>query len=469
MTPLILSSQINTHFDAMKQHVINIDEKDITKVHAFVEKYLTPKEYEKKAFGEVFTPLSLVREMLDAIQNYANKDFWKNKDLKILDPAAGIGNFPLIAYEKLMEGLKQSIPNAERRKRHILEKMLYMVELNPNNVRLMRKIFGGGTYKLNIIRGDFLCDATQDKMRKEWGVDKYDLVMGNPPFSKPVSRKSSTTSTGKIWQDFIEKPLSTLLRDGGYLVMIHPPSWRQTIAEKGGRSEVYKKMREKQMITLTMLAQSEGKRYFNVPLELDWYVLKNSKGSKKCKVVDIEGIEHRISLHKVPFLPSHSWQSICKLIQITKHNHHLLYDGSSFESRKSYVISTKTSSFDIPIVHIIKANEVVYLWTNKDSRDKYGKQLLVPKIIITKSAGNKIEDVVVDIKGQLLMSQNAFALKIHDVNDAQKMKTFVKSKEFHKMISATKGSSMFIDHRMFSYFVANFWDQNHNKHHICDV
>ena len=34
------------------------------------------------------------------------KDVWKNPNLKWLDPANGIGNYPIVAYYKLMEGLK---------------------------------------------------------------------------------------------------------------------------------------------------------------------------------------------------------------------------------------------------------------------------------------------------------------------------------------------------------------------------
>lgn len=134
----------------------------------------------------MFTPLPLVHEMLDAIETYADKDFWKNPKLKILDPAAGIGNFPLIAFEKLMKGLESVYPSKKARKRHILEKLLYMVELNSNNVRLMRKIFGGNTYKLNIIQGDFLAESTQKKLMKQLGGNelKFDLVMGNPPYQK---------------------------------------------------------------------------------------------------------------------------------------------------------------------------------------------------------------------------------------------------------------------------------------------
>jgi len=41
----------------------------------YVESVIKPKEREKKLFGEVFTPLSLVNEMLDKL----HKHVWKNK------------------------------------------------------------------------------------------------------------------------------------------------------------------------------------------------------------------------------------------------------------------------------------------------------------------------------------------------------------------------------------------------------
>ena len=67
-----------------------------------VRKYLTVKDKEKKLFGEVFTPVELVCEMLDKLP----KNVWKDPNLKWLDPANGIGNFPIVVYYKLMEGLK---------------------------------------------------------------------------------------------------------------------------------------------------------------------------------------------------------------------------------------------------------------------------------------------------------------------------------------------------------------------------
>ena len=51
-----------------------------------INECLKPKDIEKKQFGEVFTPMNLVNEMLDKFP----KEIWKNKNLKWLDPATGM-------------------------------------------------------------------------------------------------------------------------------------------------------------------------------------------------------------------------------------------------------------------------------------------------------------------------------------------------------------------------------------------
>ena len=91
---------------------------------------LKPKEIEKKENGEVFTPMILINEMLDKLP----KEVWTNKNLKWLDPATGMGNFPIAVYLRLMEELKDEIKDTKERKKHILENMLYMSELNKKNV-----------------------------------------------------------------------------------------------------------------------------------------------------------------------------------------------------------------------------------------------------------------------------------------------------------------------------------------------
>lgn len=64
---------------------------------------LKPKETEKRKFGEVFTPIKLIDDMLDKLPS----DVWSNEKLKWFDPAAGMGNFPIVVYLRLMDSLKE--------------------------------------------------------------------------------------------------------------------------------------------------------------------------------------------------------------------------------------------------------------------------------------------------------------------------------------------------------------------------
>jgi hypothetical protein len=81
---------------------------------------LKPKDIEKKQFGEVFTPIDFINNnMLKDIEIYwsskYNENIWTNKNITWYDPAAGMGNFSVAIYYKLMDGLKNKIKNKEKK------------------------------------------------------------------------------------------------------------------------------------------------------------------------------------------------------------------------------------------------------------------------------------------------------------------------------------------------------------------
>jgi type I restriction-modification system DNA methylase subunit len=116
-----------------------------------IEGYNTLKK--RKENDEVFTPQSLVEEMLDKLP----PEVWSSPDKTWLDPCAGLGNFSVVILERLMNGLKTWEPDTEKRKRHILENMLYHVEMNPESVEKLQRILNPeGKYRLNIKCEDFL-------------------------------------------------------------------------------------------------------------------------------------------------------------------------------------------------------------------------------------------------------------------------------------------------------------------------
>ena len=174
-----------------------------------INECLKPKVIEKKKFGEVFTPMSFINNnMLCDLEAYYketyNKNIYEDETLKWGDTTAGMGNFPIAIYYKLMDGLKNKIPNEKDRKKHILEKMLFMAEYNKKNCFIVKQIFNiNNEFKLNLYEGDSL----QLDIRKVFGITKFDIVIGNPPYNEELTTKkgSATALYNKFVEYYIEK------------------------------------------------------------------------------------------------------------------------------------------------------------------------------------------------------------------------------------------------------------------------
>jgi 16S rRNA G966 N2-methylase RsmD len=168
---------------------------------------LTPKDIEKKKFGEVFTPLSFINNhMLKDLESYYkekyNKNIFEDETLKWGDTTAGMGNFPIAIYYKLMDGLQVKIPNEKERKKHIIEKMLFMAEYNKKNCFIIQQIFNiNNELKLNLYQGDSL----QLDIQKEFGITKFDIVIGNPPYNEELKSTGAKALYNKFVEYYIEK------------------------------------------------------------------------------------------------------------------------------------------------------------------------------------------------------------------------------------------------------------------------
>jgi site-specific DNA-methyltransferase (adenine-specific) len=179
-----------------------------------IEGYMAPKEAEKKEFGEVFTPIFLVEEMLGHLPAHV----WQNKDLKWYDPSSGIGIFAVIIYYKLFSALEKSIIKDDKeRSKWIIENMIYLNELNPANVLKTKQIFEliDPDAKLNIECKDYCKDSNQTEYLK------YNIIVGNPPYNK--SRLNGTFDSS-LYPQFVVKALS-MLSDDGKLLFITPSRW----------------------------------------------------------------------------------------------------------------------------------------------------------------------------------------------------------------------------------------------------
>jgi hypothetical protein len=182
-----------------------------------IEKYtqvFTAEKNNKATYGEVHTDFTLIHKILDLVPTYLFADPTK----KWLDPCCGRGYFTMVLYKRLFHALSQSIPDTEKRHKHIIEHMIYMIEINSEHIPRLYELFGENA---NILNGDFLEVTNQ----------KYDIVIGNPPFNingaikVPTRNNCSKKTDGKmIWAAFVKKAVDSL-RPFGYLVFIIPSIW----------------------------------------------------------------------------------------------------------------------------------------------------------------------------------------------------------------------------------------------------
>ena len=175
----------------------------------------------KKKYGEVFTPFSLINQMFNMMDN----KLFTNKNNTFLDMGAGTGNFSICLFWKLKKTLEQEIPDLKEREKHIIQRMIFMSELQRENVDKLKNIFG---LEANIIYGDYL---TYDNL-------KFDVILGNPPYNSegikkvPSNEKDNKLNDGKtIWPEFIKHSMNLLKLDGEIITII-PSIWMKPDKKK---------------------------------------------------------------------------------------------------------------------------------------------------------------------------------------------------------------------------------------------
>jgi hypothetical protein len=305
------------------------DEPD--KLLNLINECLKPKDIEKKQFGEVFTPLSLINEMLDNIP----LGIWNDKNLKWLDPATGMGNFQIVVFLRLMNSLKSIIPDENERKKHIIENMLYSCELNKKNIYIYKQIFNiHNNYTLNLYEGDTLILNP----KKYFNIDKFDIILGNPPYNKGGIKShtgkllNTTEKNETIWPKFIIKAFEWLNPEG-YLLFINPLSWLKK------SHSVHDILLEKHILWMKLWDDSKSKNTIGADIPISLYVLKNIINTNLLTNIQSEMkrqklcITTKIYLNKKYSIPLAYHEIFSKLILfIEKNNLNLEYNTKTVKS-----------------------------------------------------------------------------------------------------------------------------------------
>ena len=436
---------VNKIIMSQKKQYYTINEPD--KLLDFINGELKPKEKEKKENGEVFTPLSLVNEMLDKLDEAYIKEHGKSifteDGFKWLDPAVGIGNFPIIVYQRLMKGLITQLPNEEERRKHILEQMIYSAELTPKNVFIYKKIFCGYKYKLNIYEGDTLKMDVKKEFKLPADFDGFDVVMGNPPFQEKVG----PNKTEIIWGKFIIKSL-TLLKSSGYLVFVHPPGWRDV---DGKSKNIQKEILTRDLQYLEIHNEKDGLKIFSSSTRYDWYVLKNEIIDTTKTIIKFQdGTTNTINVNGLEFIPNGEYEKIMSMIAKNgEENVNVIHDYSLYETRKSWMSKTKTEEYKYPCVYTVNSkSEITYYYSSKQ-HGHFG----VPKLIWS-NGGNP--GSYIDSNGDYGLTQFAYAI-VDKPSNLPKIKEVFDSKEFRNLMELSTVGQGHINYKVIKIFKKDFW------------
>jgi len=416
------------------------------KVLDIIRDRLTVREEEKNLYGEVFTPVELICEMFSQVPD----EVWKNPDLKWLDPANGIGNFPVVAYYKLMDSLKDKIPSDTQRSKHIIEKMLHMVELNPVNVRVCKKIFKMIDPKAtpNIVKHDYL---TLDS-NKSFGIDKFDVIMGNPPWNdNKVGKQGGSRAKNSLWDKFIYKSF-IILNNDGYFTFINPAQWRGLGPEYHKIWDLFTPLNMKY---LHIYGEKDGNKMFNVGSRFDLYVLQNKKSDKSTNIIDELGIQNNIKMDDFPFLPNYSYNKFTDIITTEDKGINVLMSYSAYfaYNKKGLVISEKTKKHIYPIMHSITDKGVGFWYSSYNNKGHFG----VPKVILSFGRHQYSHHEQNDYEGKYGMSQITFGIPIKSKKEGDDILKAINTDEFKEIIKATKWGAFQTDWRMFKYFKPDFY------------
>ena len=426
---------------------------DNDKTATFIQENLSVRDLEKNKYGEVFTPYSYICDILDQLP----MSVWSNPGLRWFEPASGIGNFCIVIYMRLMDGLRTVTPNMVERHVHILQNMIFMVEINEDNVVRTRELFGP---LVNIQCSDFLAEETG------YGAAGADIIIGNPPYQTPRDHARSSSKGGQIlWDKFILKSIEILSRKEDavdafterFLCFITPPLWRKPNSPYGLWTLMTKEPCSLQY--LHMIDKKTAIRDLQVQQRMDLFVVKvGGVGGGKCNVITSPAdgsYFNTITPSDWPFIPNSEFEFIKSIIDPNGPDpRRVIYDRSAYGSDLPHMSPEyRAGEFIYPVVHTMTRKGIGLWYSNTNTR---GHHFGVSKVIL--NFNEKLYPYL-DHAGEYGMGQFSFGLPVTSVEQGEAIVRALISPQFRAVIKATKWGAYQTDRRMFEYFKDGFYDE----------
>ena len=152
-------------------------------------------------------------KIVDAVRMLITPYFNANKPVRVLEPSVGVGNFIEAARE-------------------LQTSDVVAFEINETTARIAKVLYPNVDVNLRSFETEFIDDEGKKKPLPQ----KYNLVIGNPPYGSHRGLYKGLGEESKIarYEDYFVKRSLDVLEDGGILAMVLPSSWIDRHTTFGG-------------------------------------------------------------------------------------------------------------------------------------------------------------------------------------------------------------------------------------------
>lgn len=414
--------------------ILNTDIQDI-------DQYLIINNENKRLYGEVNTPFCLVNDMF----NLFPRDVFKNKNLKWLDVGAGSGNFSIILFYILNKSLFDQIPDSLKRIKHIIENMIFLIEINPSSINTLKERFGCNA---NIYNGDYL------EMPTSFVVP--DIIIGNPPYNFNGLKKVPTLHTIKktkdgitIWTHIVKKNIE-ILKENGFMNIIIPSIWL-----KPDNAEINDILLQYKIHKLQTLNGNTANKLFykNGQTPLVYFLLQKKKTDNQIYLYDTLKRDYElwnIILYKniMSIIPLDYSSILKKILEKTTIYGCLQIIKTNMPTKKAIIGDVKTSDLMYENIHTCILQDKKYKIMKKYSNIKlpyYNQSKLV--------LAHKMYGIpYLDKEGKYgISNRDNYVVTDKSIQDLQKIKNCLESKLIVFLYEATRYRMKYLEKYIFRF------------------